>query len=170
MGHRIPADRITLTLVPTSWLDAVMWGRKAEFRDDRGKPARLLGASPFRPAPSAEDATSRREVRRSIGRRTSPADIGCLALFVGYICLLAFSGLITGTRWPKSGTLLTAAFFLAAGLLWTWSAARVNNSRGIARDLIAKGLCPQCGYSFAGVQPQEDGCVVCPECEAAWRT
>ena len=29
--------------------------------------------------------------------------------------------------------------------------------------------CPACWYSLAGVASVDDGCVICPECGAAWR-
>lgn len=29
--------------------------------------------------------------------------------------------------------------------------------------------CPCCAYRLVGLPPEEDGCVVCPECGAAWR-
>jgi len=31
------------------------------------------------------------------------------------------------------------------------------------------GQCPSCGYGLRGLPITEDGCVVCPECTAAWR-
>ncbi|RMH27676.1 MAG: hypothetical protein D6692_07305 [Planctomycetota bacterium] len=39
-----------------------------------------------------------------------------------------------------------------------------------ARDaMLRHGLCPACAHGIAGIPPQGDGCVVCPECGAAWR-
>ncbi|MFZ4574731.1 MAG: hypothetical protein ACOYN0_10060 [Phycisphaerales bacterium] len=37
------------------------------------------------------------------------------------------------------------------------------------RILAAHGLCGACDYGIAGVPPQADGCIVCPECAAAWQ-
>ena len=34
--------------------------------------------------------------------------------------------------------------------------------------LLQAGLCPHCVYEIAGIPPEYDGCVVCPECSAAW--
>jgi len=31
------------------------------------------------------------------------------------------------------------------------------------------GLCPACAYNINEIQPDPDGCTVCPECGAAWR-
>jgi hypothetical protein len=153
----------------TSWFETLVWGRKAEFRDDRGRPARLLGATPFRPGNTQEEGEARREARRIIRRKVSAADVGCPTLLAAYVALLAFTRMLRGAHWPNMGALLWAGIILGVGLLVAWSAARVNNSPTIARELVGKSLCPQCGYSFAGVGPEPDGCVVCPECEAAWR-
>lgn len=37
------------------------------------------------------------------------------------------------------------------------------------RGLLALGLCPACGYEIAGLEPEADGCRVCPECGGAWK-
>ncbi len=36
------------------------------------------------------------------------------------------------------------------------------------RTYVYAGLCGQCGFSLKGLVTQPDGCVVCPECAAAW--
>ncbi|MEZ6243093.1 MAG: hypothetical protein R3B57_08625 [Phycisphaerales bacterium] len=36
-------------------------------------------------------------------------------------------------------------------------------------ELKRLALCASCGYSLGGLTPEHDGCVVCPECRAAWR-
>lgn len=33
---------------------------------------------------------------------------------------------------------------------------------------LRRRVCPSCGYPLPNVEPQEDGCTVCPECGAAW--
>lgn len=38
----------------------------------------------------------------------------------------------------------------------------------MARAYLAHGYCPSCTYRLLEVPPQSDGCVVCPECGAAW--
>lgn len=39
-------------------------------------------------------------------------------------------------------------------------------NRRAARELR---WCMKCAYSLEGVEPQADGCTVCPECAAAWK-
>ncbi len=48
----------------------------------------------------------------------------------------------------------------------------VRRIRGPARwrSWIAEyRRCPICGYDLAGLGPEADGCLVCPECGSAWR-
>jgi hypothetical protein len=154
--------------VHTSWFDAIMWGRKARFFDDRGRPARLLSAAPLQHRTTEEHA-AKLEARKLIARRVSPAEVGCFGLLGAYIAFVAFAGVLIGRGRPRLDVLLLAGVAAAVGLVVAWSAARVNHSRRISRDLLFKNICPQCGYFLNGIAAQPDGCLVCPECEAAWR-
>lgn len=40
---------------------------------------------------------------------------------------------------------------------------------GVARQWLAMGSCASCRYSLAEIEPEADGCVVCPECGGAWK-
>jgi hypothetical protein len=40
--------------------------------------------------------------------------------------------------------------------------------RAAADRLIRRGLCPSCLYGLEGLQADDDGCLVCPECGGAW--
>ena len=37
------------------------------------------------------------------------------------------------------------------------------------RAMLAFHVCPSCGFDLSALSPEPDGCVVCPECAAAWR-
>lgn len=39
-----------------------------------------------------------------------------------------------------------------------------------ARALLKRGVCGSCLYRLKGLPVEDDGCVVCPECGAAWRS
>ncbi|PCI07228.1 hypothetical protein COB72_10630 [bacterium] len=34
---------------------------------------------------------------------------------------------------------------------------------------LQRGCCPSCGYTLKDLNPESDDCVLCPECNAAWR-
>ena len=66
-----------------------------------------------------------------------------------------------------SGVLFGVAFGLAMAAFLarqTWASA------GAARAaMLGVGACPNCAFGIGGLPPEADGCVVCPECSAAWR-
>jgi len=39
----------------------------------------------------------------------------------------------------------------------------------IASVYLRSGQCASCGYALESLEPEADGCVLCPECNAAWR-
>jgi hypothetical protein len=43
------------------------------------------------------------------------------------------------------------------------------NELQVARALLAEHRCASCAYDLGAVEPEPDGCTVCPECGAAWR-
>lgn len=42
-------------------------------------------------------------------------------------------------------------------------------ANAIARDCVRAGYCASCGQDLTGLPRADDGCLVCPECGAAWR-
>lgn len=61
----------------------------------------------------------------------------------------------------------------AAGAVLGWLALlgpiRARRFRRVTGTALAQGVCPACGYALAGLVPEPDGCLACPECHAAWR-
>ncbi len=53
-------------------------------------------------------------------------------------------------------------------VVFVWSGRRYVRDR-YHRVILAKQYCPSCGYRLVGARPEGDGCIVCPECGAAWR-
>jgi len=49
------------------------------------------------------------------------------------------------------------------------TAVRSSYERSAMRQLRSLDRCASCGYSLRGPILERDGCVVCPECRAAWR-
>lgn len=64
------------------------------------------------------------------------------------------------------GPLLITVALLLAGLVF--SASRIWMP-AVARYWLSTGQCASCRYELARVEPASDGCVVCPECGAAWK-
>ncbi len=62
------------------------------------------------------------------------------------------------------------AIFVVGGcfaiwMLWWFIAGRQQ----AAESLVAHGTCACCEYELVGLPIEPDGCVVCPECSAAWK-
>jgi hypothetical protein len=74
-----------------------------------------------------------------------------------------------------AGFWLPAAWFVPVSiagfaLLALGAAVGVSVTRRIRMlTFLECGLCPACVYRLDGLAAEEDGCVVCPECGAAWR-
>jgi hypothetical protein len=79
------------------------------------------------------------------------------------VCWYAF----VGSVWPLSmwGNLLLMAL-VSVGVFGVVVAEHAAMQR--ARRLVRFGQCT-CGYRLEALQVEDDGCVVCPECGAAWR-
>jgi hypothetical protein len=56
--------------------------------------------------------------------------------------------------------LIAASIFLTASKIWI---------PAVARSWLAQGECPSCRYTIDTLEPEADGCTVCPECGAGWR-
>lgn len=139
-----------------------------QFADDRGTPRRM---TPPALLPSDERAGDRRFflLHRWATELPAPHEstfgpivglglLGCLAL--------AF---ILAENWP----FLVALGLLGVGLLGP-IARGINSPSVIPAEitrarLLARGVCPCCLYSLAGLKPDPDGCTTCPECGSGWR-
>ncbi len=91
--------------------------------------------------------------------------LGCLGFAVAAVVMVALRRL-SGSSMVSfiGGQALTQGWF--AYLLLVPSAAALRR-RVVA--LTWYGRCGQCTFSLRGLPPESDGCVVCPECGAAWR-
>lgn len=96
------------------------------------------------------------------------AIVTCVAV---WLPLVGFVALIRGgsPRWIDTTliSLLAIACSIANARSYLRRLQSWNPPR-IARAIVAEGKCASCGYQIVGLLPEADGCVVCPECGAAW--
>lgn len=146
--------------------------------DDRGgaierRTLRALGASGDDGGKGRRAAV--RLVKQAIGyeaTRISVANVS-LTIALALLWVVGCCGMLVTSPFPRR---LGPWPFLVVlgGSLWLmgrlvrWTAMR-RVERNIAPTLVAGGFCGACGYSLAGLIAEGDGCVVCPECGAAWR-
>lgn len=57
-----------------------------------------------------------------------------------------------------------------ACVIWMRTYYKVSTRRDWQSDeSLRRGHCAQCGRALAGLTPQPDNCIQCPECGAAWK-
>ncbi len=84
----------------------------------------------------------------------------------GYLVVSALTGHVHSS-WIDRGLLLV----LIAGFVGLTLHEHSRHAiRRCARALLEERRCPSCAYDLQGLAPAPDGCTVCPECGAAWRT
>jgi hypothetical protein len=107
-----------------------------------------------------------RDVRASDSR--GPGLLGWLAFFaftlVGQKIWRWGEGMVAGTAGWVFGGLLAMLVLQAFA-----TALSIPKNRRQRRELLDAGRCPGCGSSIAELEPQADGCRVCPECGSAWK-
>ncbi len=56
------------------------------------------------------------------------------------------------------------------GMMGLYARRRAWKSISDGRNAMLRfRICPACGYNLRKSEPESDGCIVCPECAAAWR-
>ena len=65
--------------------------------------------------------------------------------------------------WPTLIVFIAVVFLVPSGF---W---RFSRRAAAVSTLIGKSCCGACGFGLADELPETDGCVICPECGAAWR-
>lgn len=142
--------------------------------DDRNQPCRIAELSPGQIGRRALgiswffDAETKRELRVTDTLETICAVAG------GVVGAIVWQLVWSGPR-PFGVPGLCGGFIIfppLAGML-TWrlslSAVRRGRFRRLAGDALAEGRCPACKHALQGLETHDDGCIVCPECGAAWR-
>ena len=118
-------------------------------------------------------AQARRSVRRSITAVSWAGfalnvSIQLLMIALGTYGVYGMSTSAFRKPWDwvgPAGVCLSATI----GLVTAWSYLRSINATRLARGFLAIRCCASCGYSLLGLDPEPDGCTVCPECGSAWK-
>lgn len=143
-------------------------GRGIPWRDGRGK---WVGLHPNVPA------------RAPIRFRDVPRAGRVLVLVLAGVCGIVFAVAATGLLWyswkpsdidftdqPDLTWWIIVTFatpfvpLVALGVLCVRTGWRLAVER-----VCETGECPSCLYPLEGLKAEMDGCIMCPECGAAWR-
>ena len=150
LAIRLTLPRLALLLFPGLW----------RRRDDRGLVWRVSGDVRTVLRTDPEAARTYREVRQATGvwsRRTE-----CLVLFA----LLPALALVIGA--VLQAGLLTVGMVLGVWIIVPLALGSIRLACA-ANALLGVRRCAACAYELRGVEPESDGCTVCPECGAGWR-
>lgn len=79
--------------------------------------------------------------------------------------------LIAGWMSVETGSMLPLVIGMMVTFGWSLSRNRVDAKWKKDRESVAAlpRVCPVCAYRLEGLGEADDGCVVCPECGAAWK-
>lgn len=142
--------------------------RHRELFDHRGAAIDLLGRTlPLPPGASKEDVEAVwREINWSGDKRVYFWRVVLLCAIAIVTCgLLGWAAAVwlRGWRYVAVMALGPVATLIAGRLILPTTKPA---SQGLYLEL---GRCAQCAYRLSDLKPEADGCVVCPECGAAWR-
>jgi hypothetical protein len=146
--------------------------------DDEGKRVKLLDPAGMSEWPGKGDSRITELVtrlRRVISQASAAAS--ATALLLGIVIWFSYASVIPTInqilpRLPGFVHLIVIILLvrLMLGLLWRIGLSLRRNQ--VASLILTEGLCPCCGYNFAGLrlEEREAGKILnCPECGSAWR-
>ncbi|MCC5821809.1 MAG: hypothetical protein LAT64_00815 [Phycisphaerales bacterium] len=147
------------------------WNSITDARGKRWRYCQIREASkasridPSLLAPRACRASGMQSIR--IGLLTGLAYGSLMSLYL----TVSFSSGTIHFRYGWFDLAMLLSMFIIFGLTMTIMTCHMAwRSPEHARDaLLEYDLCPVCVHGLGGIPPEPDGCVVCPECGAAWR-
>ena len=145
--------------------------------DDRGTPctiaklsAKQIGWRALGLKSVTRDPIVKREQATAVGQETAVALVGG---FVGWFLWDIFVSPMTT---PHVGffidlLLMTTFAIVVAMVFWFFLLDWIRRSRfdHVADIYLSQGRCAACGYLLEDLIVEPDGCVVCPECNGAWK-
>jgi len=144
--------------------------------DDRSKPCKIadLSAKQIIWRALGLPSVTPNPVLKAEEKRTAGIEI-TVTVVGGLIGWALWSVLITRYTRPRFGILidfvaLSTCCVVVGMIFWYFLLNRIRRERfpHIAEIYLSAGKCAACAYKLAGLKPEQDGCVVCPECSAAW--
>lgn len=146
-------------------------------RDDRDQPcavARLTNRQLAWRAVGIKSLTKdeliKQEQQVTLNTEIAVAIVGGLLGWVLWTAiLLPFTSL--GGSYLGNFLIPTGMSIVISAILWFATLSRVRERKfsTIAGIHLMHGRCAGCGYALHDLPTEPDGCIVCPECNAAWK-
>lgn len=139
------------------------WAGGFDVEDDRGVRRRLLT-----PRELHAHAPARGWLRREAMARERAI------VTAGWVVWGVWVAVFVLRLMVEFGPGLERAFWIVTtvqlpGLLWAFLLLGRLRARAFVNAWVAARACAACGYVYGEIRAEADGCVVCPECGAAWR-
>lgn len=152
----------------TSMADSRPQPEIGELKDHRGRDIHLLGrALPhFAGANPADIQEAFRQTGHIGDRRTYVWRLVMACALIALVCGVV-AGAISLTL-GRGALALAVVTSIVTALFIQWIVVPIFRVPTIA-DFLRIGRCPQCAYALQGLTTEDDGCIICPECAAAWR-
>jgi hypothetical protein len=155
-----------LVAVSPGVLESLIWLKGARVHDARGQIVRVRDHTRL-PTSFTLSREDRRALDRWVGVRPIkwPTMVVLAMLLVGCITSGAF-GWFTSDSQHMAGAVVVCVLFGFAFANRYWRRHDLRRRRDFYASI---GRCASCGYDLTRLPIESDGCIVCPECGAAWR-
>jgi len=142
--------------------------RSTRVRDHRGQTHTMRAASTDGSFGSGLSVGQQlwKEYARAVRNGRSPLYHGLISGGCVVLAVIVILEALNGSKHP------TVSILVGIGLLAAAVASPIQNRRRrhrMAAQLAWFSECLVCAYPLAELEPEPDGCTVCPECGAAWR-
>ncbi|MBL4591420.1 MAG: hypothetical protein JKY96_05620 [Phycisphaerales bacterium] len=150
--------------------------RKAKPTDDRGVPctivklsAKQIGMRSLSMAEMIPDKVLRKEKFATLLQEFLVIFIVILASYLFWHFFISpYTAPVLGMIFDITINTTVAIVISFVVLYFLINPLRQTKFHRIAKIYLDQARCPGCGYTLTAIAPNEDDCIVCPECNAAW--
>lgn len=143
------------------------------IKDDRDQ--RVLLFDERQAGRSLEDAPAVKTTTEALGAGSWHRALSKEEIIIYGLSPFVMIGTLLGLKHYAGGAIhpvlqAAAALGVTWGVAWPgrWALRRAR-AQHVRTALLQSGRCAACGYALSMLQAEADGCVVCPECSAAWK-
>lgn len=144
--------------------------RTSQLQDDRGRPLEPLTERTLRL--EEENAESRRKLIRRLregAKWAAQRDLLAQLVVLGVLLFGCFGCAFAAQIGGHIGQLVWFVIVIAAAVGASRAMTRRKIAAKMAASAVAEGFCGSCAQSLQGLPREDDGCICCSECGAAWK-
>jgi hypothetical protein len=146
---------------------------RPQVRDHHGRAVAVVNPRLLELAPRTADHADRHvvaDIESSVAHLLVPTLGETAADFAVIVGTAAAAWLATRRLgWGLIHVISVAGLALVGLCLLSFRRRRIASIAAVAAAYTGRGHCASCAYNLNRLPPEPDGCVICPECGAAWR-